>query len=432
LEVLGVSGVSGTLLLELKASVVKTGNFNILRKFSEEFPVPFSIEEKKAALEVAIERKTLFDITKLIEELGEDQVEPRSLEYRDILFHETQEKFNENREKLRQGVASRDFLTHFTPVPYLDSVLKTGVLSNIDQIKLFGRSNSGEGNDLQRLTGRLDAVSVIDVFKGANLGDSDSKIGEKMLSDIGRLKRSFARDKYPYNPARIFRGSNRPTLRSPSDTNEGVQFEAEHFAEEVAMYRERFSEVIYSRQGYEERIDPYEKNGAPRYFNYCAIDHGKKTVRLSQYSIADEFHADFFNEWDDDKEELLNSIKQLMKEAYLESNRDINNKQDNISDFESFLERNLDPFDKTILVLDPSLERTFVQSLYDGESLVEGSVSPNKILGSIGSNSHFERVCYNEGKVILDFVDKEAVDYVADDVLFETPNGAILVRNLYK
>ncbi len=430
IELLSVSGISGEQLEKLKAVSIKSGNFNILRKIMEEFPIVFSIKELGTALKNAVDKNSLFDITNLIKMAGEDNVDPVFIEKKELLFRNINERFVENRKTIEDGVKNKDFLLHFTGTPYLDSILQNGILSNLDQIGRFGESNFGQGNDLQRVTGRLDTISILDVFKGANGEQRDSKLFEEMRLKIQNLIDEFLITNYKYNPACIFE------LTNPQYSNERVYRLDKSDDNALNELKKKYSHPIQVFKTNERHIDPNEKNIDGGYNSLLILhhdDHNEIKISYVNKPKHKEFLENFFKEWTDDKQVLIDSIKKLMRDTYIESNREENNKKNNVKDFERQCDLWIREGKNPTLLLDPSMERTFVQSWYSGESLVEGSISPDKILGFFANNAHLERVAYNEGKVIFDFKDKEELSKEQkEDILFETPNGAIVIKNLYE
>ncbi len=433
IEFLAVFGLSGELMNDLKSAVIKSGNANILRKLLEEFPISFSQEELNAALKSASDKNSLFDITKIIEMTGENNVDPVFVDQRESLLQKTREKFVENRKSIEQGVENRDFLLHFSGNSNLDSILEHGILSNLDQLDRFGKSRSGQGNDLQRLTGRLECVSVYDVFKGANLGEKDLQLALEMQQQIESRVDEFLRDKYEYNPRRIFDFVNPLLQRFINGRETPVSFYGK--AADAEAFKEKYSETVSIFDTSEERIDPSEKNPDGGYYS-LEINYTYDKTTISYYNNntdSKQFTESFFKEWTTDKQELMSFIKKLMKETYIESNKDKENKKDNIKNFEFQLKSWIIRDNKSAFIINPTMERTFVNSLYVGESMVEGSVSSDKILGAFVNNAHLERVCYNEGMVVIDYKKKEELsDEQRANILFETPNGAIIIKDLYK
>ena len=422
LEFLAVAGLSGELMNELKAVLLEAGNANVLRKFSEEFPVSFSQDEINIALQNAIEKKSLFDVSKIIEILGEGNVDPAAVEQRDLLSAKVKEKFTENCKIIEAGVKNKDFLLHFTGTPYLGSILKNGILSNLDQIEYFGETNYGQGNDLQAITGRLDCVSVYDVYKGANRGEKDSQIYREMKRKIRLLMSQFLEDNYSQlNPACIFDivgSSSSVSKLTLNDKNE-------------QLIRERYTKLVSISDEDESYIDPNEVNENGSYHE-ASISRIDNEIYISLKSGNLCFDGRFFKDWNEAKEELMDSVKDLMRDAYIESNQEEENKKGNLNSFERQVMWITETKNPTFL-LNPSMDRTFIQSAYDGESFVEGSISPDKILGAFANNAHLERVCYNEGMVVIDYKSKEELsDEQRANILFETPNGAIIIKDLYK
>ena len=433
IEFLAVFGLSGELMNNLKSAVIKSGNANVLRKLLEEFPISFSQEELSASLKSASTKNSLFDMTKIIEMIGEDNVDPVFVDQRESLLQKTREKFVENRKNIEQGVENRDFLLHFSRNSNLDSILEHGILSNLDQLDRFGKSSPGEGNDLQRMTGRFECVSVYDVFKGANTGEKDSQLALEMKQQIKSRVDEFLRDKYEYNPRRIFDFGNPELQRFINGRETPVSFYGK--AADAVAFREKYSETVSISDMHEECIDPNEKNPDGGYYSLTISRTYNETRILYYYNNTGnkQFTESFFKEWTTDKQELMNFIKKLMKETYIESNKDKENKKDNIENFESELKDRIVEYKLSAFIINPTMERTFVNSFYLGESMVEGNVSPDKVLGAFVNNAHLERVCYNEGMVVIDYKEKEELnDEQRANILFETPNGAIIIKDLYQ
>ncbi len=424
LEFLAVAGLSGELMNELKAVLLEAGNANVLRKFSEEFPVSFSQDEINIALQNAIEKKSLFDVSKIIEILGEGNVDPAAVEQRDLLSAKVKEKFTENCKIIEAGVKNKDFLLHFTGTPYLGSILKNGILSNLDQSEHFGKSNSGQGNDLQAITGRLDCVSVYDVYKGSNKGEKDSQIYREMKRKIRLLMSRYLEENYgQINPACIFEVLAGSQLVQTWTLGGNIE----------QIIRDQYTELVTVSDTSESYINPNEVNKDGSYHRATISRTDNKVYETFIHGDGELlFDGRFFKDWNEAKKELIESIKELMRDAYTESNQEEENKKGNLDSFERqvmWITRAKNP----TFLLNPSMDRTFIQSAYDGESFVEGSISPDKILGAFANNAHLERVCYNEGMVVIDYKSKEELsDEQRANILFETPNGAIFIKDLYK
>ncbi|HUC89064.1 MAG TPA: hypothetical protein VMR49_03475 [Candidatus Paceibacterota bacterium] len=430
IEVLAYLGISGDLLEKIKKLVVNNGDVCFLNKLSSEFGLEFNESEILTLADNAYNQNSGYDLNEIIKKLP--NIDNKFIEKRNILTEQAKEKYEINKKKIFEGVKSKDFFIHFSPTSKLDSIIKYGILSIIEQRKNKIEYKMGEGPDIQMLTGSLDTVSILNLYKGSITMEEkrdenayDTKLMSELVSEIKNLMQNFKKLKREM----VFEIYNINT----NSSTKPFQITNEEYEE---SYEKKFTKLVDSNVWSDNYIDPKnifssslkilrkEKKGNEK--GQIWIDNA--------WQYEEIFPCDFFDdiEKDQDKMDLLNQIKKLRREKYEKSltKKDLIVKKNVL---ESVF--NLDKKDARIeFILDPNLPVTFAASLYQTESLIEDKITPDKILGAKVIDEYVKKYCYNNGMVgfnVFEMNDNNKIDKNDKNIILIEQNRMIKTIPIY-
>ncbi len=300
IDVLGYLGISPEQLEKIKERILDTGDMVIIEKLCEIFLISLTTDEYKYISEIAINNESLYDLEKALKNIPNPDQEILAK------LQECKEKvegnYLSNKNRFLDGVKSKDVLVHFSARKNLSSIMKNGILSIDEQRKRSRGIEMGEGPDMQELLGRQEAVSVYNVYKGAE-GESDQIIYDRMKSQILDLMIEFQKN----YPERVF-----TLLGGGTSSHEKIS------EDKKSEYLEKFSKQISISRGYSKFIDPYEK-GNLNILNILTLNHDSGELTLSKRYGQPAFKETFFENMDEEKQKLLDEIKKIMRNTYEEN-----------------------------------------------------------------------------------------------------------------
>jgi len=414
---------------QIKESALKSGDMILVEKLHKDFNISLTQEELLELSEKIYNSSSLYDLTKIIEKLANPDI--KLIEKKNGLLEQAKKNFSLNKEKILTGLENKDMLLHFSNRKNLLPILQEGILSIGEQRKNGKEVEIGQGPDVQKYFGRFDAVSVHNIYKGAN-GEYDKELFEDMESKVINLIYEF---QYKYPEKAFLIGSKSP------ESEEDVVYISNKKDKERLLGE--FSKCIHISKECNYYINPEEKINY-RYNSLvnvlvCRKDDSGCSIEIRNgYVDFTEFFKEHIN---DEKQKLLNEIKEIMQNAYSISVKNKNLSKTNIDS-----KRLITAFDESdyqgkvigntsVFILDPTLQKSFVLSAYFNESLIDEKITPDKILGVKLTDKYTEKECYNLGKVgfnVLVNSKEENINLDNKEIIFSDGGITVYTQNPYK